>query len=123
MFEITLLIPESDNAGEKFGPETFAQWEALLADRFGGFSLLPGTTHGGWRGPDGTMYRDRLRGYAVWAVGLACGGRPSRQPARRARSSRKRPSRCDSSALRRSFPRRCEGDRVGREGASTRVPP
>ena len=75
MFEITLLIPEYDNSGEKFGPETSARWEALLADRFGGFSLLPGTTHGGWRGPDGTMYRDRLRGYAVWAVGLACGGK------------------------------------------------
>jgi hypothetical protein len=57
--EYTILVPLLDNAGEPFGPETFAQMEAELVARFGGFTRQDGMA-GAWADRLGTVYRDRL---------------------------------------------------------------
>jgi len=64
MTRFTLHVPEANNSGDPFGPETFAAIEERLLDIAGGFTLTHGI--GVWRDPeDGTTYRDPLRLYSV----------------------------------------------------------
>lgn len=66
MFEIQVFVPVADNDGVVFDDGAFGALETVLCDRFGGFSLFPTPVVGGWRGPEGRIYRDTLRAYAVW---------------------------------------------------------
>lgn len=66
MFEIQVFVPVSDNDGVAFDAGSFEALEAVLCDRFGGFTLFPSPVVGGWRGPEGRIYRDTLRVYGVW---------------------------------------------------------
>lgn len=73
MFEIQVFVPTVGNDGRAFGSAEFTAFEAELIARFGGFSLLPGSVSGGWRGEDGRVYTDTLRVYVVWAASIADG--------------------------------------------------
>lgn len=69
MFEIQVLIPVVDNAGVVFTAEEHLAFEAVLIERFGGFTLYPANAVGGWfDAKSGITYRDHTRMYGV-AVG------------------------------------------------------
>lgn len=73
MFEVTILIPVTNNDGDAFGPAVFAAFEASILDAFGGFSVLPTDTIGAWRNDAGVVYRDRSRGYVIAVSSIAQG--------------------------------------------------
>lgn len=66
MFEIKVLVPTVGNDGRPFTEEEFAELESVLTEIFGGFSREAGLTVGGWKGPDGRVYRDASRVYVVF---------------------------------------------------------
>lgn len=75
MIEVTILIPVADNDGDTFATPHHAQWERFLAERFGGFSRLPGEVSGGWvDGGTGRYYADRNIVYRVAVQGGLVGG-------------------------------------------------
>ncbi|KAA0255512.1 hypothetical protein FBQ97_00015 [Acidobacteria bacterium ACD] len=61
---IELLVPLCDNEGTPFPDSAFASFEDLLVDLAGGFTRR-GVVDGAWKAPDGAVYRDRSRLYAV----------------------------------------------------------
>lgn len=73
MIEVQLFIPTFHNDGSAVADATITEWEAALADRFGGFSLYPGAVAGAWRSPTGETFTDRLRVYAVFLPSLTAG--------------------------------------------------
>lgn len=64
MLVIEIYVPLKDNDGKGFDEGSFVEFEKTLAERFGGFSRLPGTIRGGWM-DEGRFYRDDLTVYAV----------------------------------------------------------
>lgn len=73
MFEVTILIPVTDNDGAAFGPAEFGAFEAAILDAFGGFSVLPSLVVGAWRNDAGVVYRDNSRGYVLAVSSIAKG--------------------------------------------------
>ncbi len=69
MIETTILIPLVSNEGDTFSPAHHRAFEAVLLDRFGGFTRLPGTASGGWV-DGGVTYRDDTVLYMVLVVGV-----------------------------------------------------
>lgn len=78
MVEVTILIPVADNDGVTFSPTHHAAFEAVLLDRFGGLSRLPGTVTGQWVG-DGKTFTDHLVAYVVALDGLIAKGAALRE--------------------------------------------
>lgn len=75
MFEVQILIPVVDNDGEAFSAEHHRVFEGEAVDRFGGFTLYPVETVGGWRNEEGRLFVDRSRVYAVAVQTIADGGK------------------------------------------------
>ena len=63
MIEVRFLVPLANNSGVGFLPSHHSQFEAALADLFGGFTRY-GAAAGGWIDA-GRVYRDDLTVYAV----------------------------------------------------------
>ena len=73
MFEVTILIPVYDNEGTFFSADDHHEFETRLAERFGGFSLVPTSVIGAWvDGPK--TYRDDLRAYVIALRSIGQGG-------------------------------------------------
>ncbi|WP_020473393.1 hypothetical protein [Zavarzinella formosa] len=60
MIEVTILLPADDNDGKPFTPHHDDEYFLVLAELFGGFSLLPNLVKGGWI-DKGVFYPDRNR--------------------------------------------------------------
>lgn len=73
MLEVPILIPLQDNQGETFTAAHHGQFETVILEAFGGFTLLPGTFTGAWM-DDETTYSDELRAYLVALVSIRQGG-------------------------------------------------
>lgn len=73
MITVLFLIPLHDNDARDFAPEHHRAFELALADRFGGFTLIPGEHHGGWLS-GGRLYTDRTRAYQVAVESLIARG-------------------------------------------------
>ena len=74
MIEVQILIPINDNDGETFTAEHHEAFEAYVADRFLGISLLEGAVIGTWI-DEGQTYHDINRVYLVAMVTLTDGGK------------------------------------------------
>jgi hypothetical protein len=64
MFEVQMLIPLCDNAGQAFSVDVFAAFESAAVEALGGFTLYPANVLGGWRDDAGRDVRDSSRVYA-----------------------------------------------------------
>lgn len=73
MIEVTILVPVAHNDGHTFSPAHHRAFEALLMERFDGFTRLPGTASGGWV-DGGVTYRDDTMVYMVLVSGLLANG-------------------------------------------------
>jgi hypothetical protein len=76
VIEVSILIPVRGNDGTTFTAEEHAVFEERLVALFNGFTLLPGSAHGGWA-EGGIVYRDETRIYAVFIGSLADGSKVS----------------------------------------------
>jgi hypothetical protein len=70
MIEVSFLIPVAGNDGVAFTAAHHFTFEAGLLRRFGGFTRLPGTTHGGWRNDAGVVFTDACLVYVVGVAGV-----------------------------------------------------
>ncbi|HKO58893.1 MAG TPA: hypothetical protein VJ276_23705 [Thermoanaerobaculia bacterium] len=61
---LDILVPLADNEGRSFPLGLFEYFEALLLDVAGGFTRR-GDVEGMWRSPDGHVFRDHSRAYAL----------------------------------------------------------
>jgi hypothetical protein len=75
MFEVQVLIPVVDNDGRPFTGEDHTAFEAVLVDRFGGFTLLPNEAAGKWKDATGAVYPDRTRLYAIGVGSITDGAK------------------------------------------------
>ena len=66
MIAVEILIPVAGNNGQAFSADHHIAFETLLADRFGGWTRLPGLAQGAWI-DNGTVYRDSTFVYVVIA--------------------------------------------------------
>lgn len=64
MFEVQILVPMWDNDGAAFPQELFDRFEEEAMTQFGGFSRHPNIS-GGWTNPEGKVFSDCSRVYAV----------------------------------------------------------
>ncbi len=64
MIEVVVLVPVADNDAVTFPPAWHSVFEAVVLDRFGGFSKLPNDVVGQWVG-DGNIYTDHTRAYVI----------------------------------------------------------
>lgn len=74
MFELHILIPTTDNAGNAFAAEDHAAFEGFVIDRFGGITLYPSHAVGAWIDA-GTMYRDSTRIYGIAVKSIVDGAK------------------------------------------------
>ena len=72
--EVELFIPVHDNEGHAFDAEHDTVFTVHLVNLFGGFTVLPGEGSGGWKGNDGTIYREPMRLFMVSVNGLVVDG-------------------------------------------------
>ncbi len=72
MFELQILVPTADNAGNAFSVEDHAAFEAAILSRFGGFTLYPGVAAGAWVA-EGRRFDDAHRVYAMAVSSLTDG--------------------------------------------------
>lgn len=63
-FNVLVIIPLADNAGVTFDATTFATFEVVLTDVFGGWTRLTGEVAGAWMGGPSEHHR-------VYVIGLA----------------------------------------------------
>lgn len=68
MILANILVPLSGNDGQPQPRRLFSDLEAMLLERFGGFTDA-GLKGGTWRSDDGTTYRDGSRQYDIWLAG------------------------------------------------------
>jgi hypothetical protein len=73
MFEIRFLIPQAANDGVSFLPSHHAQFEAVVAERFGGFTKY-GRISGGWIDA-GRVFTDDHAVYAVAVTSIVEGAK------------------------------------------------
>ena len=74
MFEVQILIPMADNAGQVFTEPHHAFFEAFAVNLFGGVTCLPNEATGAWVDA-GVVYRDQTRIYVVALRSIVNGGK------------------------------------------------
>lgn len=64
MFEITLLIPLTDNDNKRFNRKHHSLFESFVVERFGGLTLYGEGITGSWL-DGGRLYTDTSRHYGI----------------------------------------------------------
>ncbi len=74
MFELQVFIPIVGNDGIAFTGEDHTAFEAVVVERFGGFTLYPSHAVGAWVDA-GVTYRDSIRIYGIVVKSITDGAK------------------------------------------------
>jgi hypothetical protein len=72
VFEVQILVPIADNDHREFESGQHELFEAVVLEKFGGVSRLPGAAEGKWI-DQGRIYADQLRVYVVAMMSITQG--------------------------------------------------
>jgi hypothetical protein len=73
LFEVQILIPVADNAGQIFAEHHHAAFETFAVALFGGITRLPNEAVGAWSDA-AVVYRDQTRIYVIALRSIVNGG-------------------------------------------------